>query len=208
MVLQGVAAFGHIAPPVVVYAKQPEQHRGSRALMCFPTEYTEYVFCVNAAGNKWDVAKRFRDFVNFEKKLTATFSESDLEGREPLPEKNFFLSNSPSFVEHRRWRLEMYINSLAHCPVVAHSDAFKEFLEYDEQKIVSSGGDDAFAGLTAYDREQERIKMERLAALAKMPLRSSVQAENSTSSVPTPQGFSTGDQWAWAGDALSLERQE
>ena len=34
MVLQGVAAFGHIAPPVVVYAKQPCQQRGAR---CVPS---------------------------------------------------------------------------------------------------------------------------------------------------------------------------
>jgi hypothetical protein len=26
----------------------------------------------------------------------------------------------------------MYINSLAHCPVVAHSDMFKDFLEYSD----------------------------------------------------------------------------
>jgi hypothetical protein len=26
----------------------------------------------------------------------------------------------------------MYINALAHCPVIAHSDMFKEFLEYDQ----------------------------------------------------------------------------
>jgi len=26
----------------------------------------------------------------------------------------------------------MFINSLAHCPVVAHSDIFKVFLEYSE----------------------------------------------------------------------------
>ena len=33
--------------------------------------------------------------------LVRLFSEADLEGREPLPEKNFFLTNSPSFIEHR-----------------------------------------------------------------------------------------------------------
>ena len=33
--------------------------------------------------------------------LVRMFSEADLEGREPLPEKNFFLTNSPSFIEHR-----------------------------------------------------------------------------------------------------------
>jgi hypothetical protein len=69
MVLQGVAAFGHIAPPVVVYAKQPTQQRGDRMLMCFPSEFTQYVFCVNAAGRKWDVSKRFRDFQSFERKV-------------------------------------------------------------------------------------------------------------------------------------------
>ncbi len=26
----------------------------------------------------------------------------------------------------------MYINALAHCPVIAHSDVFKDFLEYDQ----------------------------------------------------------------------------
>jgi hypothetical protein len=73
MVLQGVAAFGHIAPPVVVYAKQPTQQRGNRTLMCFPSEFTQYVFCVNAAGRKWDVSKRFRDFQSFERKVSASF---------------------------------------------------------------------------------------------------------------------------------------
>ena len=68
------------------------------------------------------------------RQLVRQFSDSDLEGREPLPEKNFFLTNSPSFIEHRRWRLEMYINALAHCPVIAHSDLFKEFLEYDQAR--------------------------------------------------------------------------
>ncbi len=33
--------------------------------------------------------------------LAKAFSEDDLAGREPCPEKNFFLSNSPSFIEHR-----------------------------------------------------------------------------------------------------------
>jgi len=33
----------------------------------------------------------------------ASFPEEHLAGREPIPEKNFFLSNSPSFIEHRRW---------------------------------------------------------------------------------------------------------
>ena len=123
--------------------------------------------CADSAttGRKWDISKRFKDFLKFETKLVKNFSEEDLAGafssrcpsracasmfvcadmqsqatnqqspplniwahvwggagsagREPIPEKNFFLSNSPSFVEHRRWRLEMYINSLAHCPVVA-----------------------------------------------------------------------------------------
>ena len=69
MILQGVAAFGHFAPPVVVYAKQPVQARGNRTLMCFPSEYTTYVFCVNCAGRKWDIVKRFRDFMQFEAKL-------------------------------------------------------------------------------------------------------------------------------------------
>eukprot|EP00802_Teleaulax_amphioxeia_P028020 Tamp_29552.p1 GENE.Tamp_29552~~Tamp_29552.p1 ORF type:complete len:241 (-),score=48.17 Tamp_29552:46-717(-) len=209
--LQGVAAFGHIAPPVVVYAKTPSQQRGNRALLCFPSEYTEYVFCVNAAGRKWDVSKRFKDFLKFENKLIKNFNEDALAGREPIPEKNFFLSNSPSFVEHRRWRLEMYINSLAHCPVVAHSDLFKDFLEYTEQPAVyGEEQDEHLAGLNAYDREQERIKMQKLAELAKMPVRG-VQSEHSnasfTSSNPgTPAfGFNGAtQQWAWAGDALSL----
>ena len=67
-ILQGVAAFGHFAPPVVVYAKQPVQARG-RAMVCFPSEYTTYVFCVNCGGRKWDIVKRFRDFMQFEAKL-------------------------------------------------------------------------------------------------------------------------------------------
>ena len=116
---------------VVVYAKTPSQQRGNRTLLCFPSEFTEYVFCVNASGRKWDISKRFKDFIKFEAKLTKHFSDEELAGREPLPEKNYFLSNSPSYVEHRRWRLEMYINSLAHCPVVAHSETFKDFLGCD-----------------------------------------------------------------------------
>ena len=43
-------AFGTRHEQVVVYAKTPSQQRGNRALLCFPSEYTEYVFCVNAAG--------------------------------------------------------------------------------------------------------------------------------------------------------------
>ena len=69
-ILQGVAAFGHFAPPVVVYAKQPVQARG-RAMVCFPSEYTTYVFCVNCGGRKWDIVKRFRDFMQFEAKLVS-----------------------------------------------------------------------------------------------------------------------------------------
>lgn len=122
----------HAFSQVVVYAKTPSQQRGNRTLLCFPSEYTEYVFCVNASGRKWDISKRFKDFIKFEAKLIKHFSEEDLAGREPLPEKNYFLSNSPSYVEHRRWRLEMYINSLAHCPVVAHSEIFKDFLGCDQ----------------------------------------------------------------------------
>ena len=72
-ILQGVAAFGHFAPPVVVYAKQPVQARG-RAMVCFPSEYTTYVFCVNCGGRKWDIVKRFRDFMQFEAKLVTTRS--------------------------------------------------------------------------------------------------------------------------------------
>lgn len=103
-----------------------------------------------------------------ESQLVKSFSEEDLNGREPCPEKNFFLSNSPSFIEHRRWRLEMYINSLAHCPVVAHSQMFKEFLEYaSNMGQYYEDSDSAYTRMTAYDREQERIKLEKLAALAK-----------------------------------------
>lgn len=214
MALQGVAAFGHIAPPVVVYAKQPVQQR-DRTLLCFPSEYTQYVFCVNAAGRKWDISKRYRDFMLFENQLMKNFTEADLAGREPLPEKNFFLTNSPSFIEHRRWRLEMFINSLAHCPVVAHSDLFKVFLEYQEMEQ----GSDALDGLMAFEREQEALKMQKLSALANLPPRAT---RESTSSMSGPGGgFMSGghgfgpvgseashDQWAWAGDALSIERPE
>lgn len=210
--LQGVAAFGHIAPPVVVYAKTPSQQRGNRTLLCFPSEFTEYVFCVNASGRKWDISKRFKDFIKFEAKLTKHFSDEELAGREPLPEKNYFLSNSPSYVEHRRWRLEMYINSLAHCPVVAHSETFKDFLGCDSgQRTYGNEEDETLAGLNAYDREQERIKMEKLAELAKMPVRP-MQAEMSNGSIgssahagtPTMGFNGASQQWAWAGDALSL----
>mmetsp|Transcript_10813 Transcript_10813/g.21713 ORF Transcript_10813/g.21713 Transcript_10813/m.21713 type:complete len:209 (+) Transcript_10813:240-866(+) len=205
MALQGVAAFGHIAPPVVVYAKQPVQQRGNRTLLCFPSEFTQYVFCVNAAGRKWDISKRYRDFISFEGQLMKHFSEADLAGREPLPEKNFFLTNSPSFIEHRRWRLEMFINSLAHCPVVAHSDMFKTFLEYAEME----GGQDALDGLMAFEREQEALKMQKLSALANLPPRNN-QRESTTSLIGAgfaPVGSETSrDQWAWAGDALSIER--
>uniref|UniRef100_A0A7S0QGV0 PX domain-containing protein n=1 Tax=Cryptomonas curvata TaxID=233186 RepID=A0A7S0QGV0_9CRYP len=208
MVLQGVAAFGHIAPPVVVYAKQPTQQRGNRTLMCFPSEFTQYVFCVNAAGRKWDVSKRFRDFQSFERKLVRTFSESDLEGREPLPEKNFFLTNSPSFIEHRRWRLEMYINALAHCPVIAHSDVFKDFLEYDQTRETCPVEelDERLTHMTDYDREQERIKMDKLAALAKLPLRLPGEGVVSPSNTPSAANgrAHAANAWEWAGDALSL----
>mmetsp|Transcript_51128 Transcript_51128/g.102152 ORF Transcript_51128/g.102152 Transcript_51128/m.102152 type:complete len:211 (+) Transcript_51128:73-705(+) len=210
MALQGVAAFGHIAPPVVVYAKQPVQQRGNRALLCFPSEFTQYVFCVNAAGRKWDIQKRYKDFLAFESQLLRQFSEADLAGREPLPEKNYFLSNSPSFIEHRRWRLEMFLNSLAHCPVVAHSDIFKQFLEYSEVAGEESG--DGLEGLRAFEREQEALKMQKLSALASLPPRA---AQESTLSL-NGAGFASAafgsesprDQWAWAGDALSIERPD
>ena len=195
-------------PQVVVYAKTPAPQRAKKTLMCFPSEFTEYVFCVNAAGTplppgqrpptglnpepvvgragrKWDISKRFKDFLRFEAKLVKSFSEEQLAGREPMPEKNYFLSNSPSFVEHRRWRLEMYINSLAHCPAVAQSDVFREFLESDQNGFtVGEIGDDTLAGLNAYDREQERIKMEKLAELAKLPTRP-LASEMSNSSLPS-----------------------
>ena len=140
---------------------------------------------VGRAGRKWDISKRFKDFLRFEAKLVKSFSEEQLAGREPMPEKNYFLSNSPSFVEHRRWRLEMYINSLAHCPAVAQSDVFREFLESDQNGFtVGEIGDDTLAGLNAYDREQERIKMEKLAELAKLPTRP-LASEMSNSSLPS-----------------------
>jgi hypothetical protein len=62
----------------------------------------------------------------------------------------------------------MYINSLAHCPVVAHSQLYKEFLEYSANMgQYYEESDTAYSRMTAYDREQERIKIEKLAALAK-----------------------------------------
>mmetsp|Transcript_65068 Transcript_65068/g.155224 ORF Transcript_65068/g.155224 Transcript_65068/m.155224 type:complete len:208 (+) Transcript_65068:107-730(+) len=204
-ILQGVAAFGHFAPPVVVYAKQPEQARG-RALMCFPSEYTTYVFCVNCGGRKWDIVKRFRDFMQFEAKLMASFPEEHLAGREPIPEKNFFLSNSPSFIEHRRWRLEMFINSLAHCPAVAHSDMFKIFLEYSADDYNNPQQDDAFQGLNAYDREQEALKMQKLSDLARMPTRAARDLSNGLS--PGSANQPPSDQWAWAGDALDASSRD
>ena len=76
----------------------------------------------------------------------------------------------------------MYINSLAHCPVVAHSEVFKDFLEYVEGQTTFGESDDTLAGLNAYDREQERIKMEKLAELAKMPVRQ-VHSELSSGSL-------------------------
>uniref|UniRef100_A0A7S0W349 PX domain-containing protein n=1 Tax=Hemiselmis tepida TaxID=464990 RepID=A0A7S0W349_9CRYP len=207
MVVQGVAAFGHIAPPVVVYAKQPSQQRGARTLLCFPSEFTSYTFCVNAAGKKWDITKRYNDFVTFEHRLVKSFSEEDLAGREPCPEKNFFLSNSPSFIEHRRWRLEMYLNSLAHCPVISHSQLFKEFLEYSANMgQYYEDSDEAYGRMTQYDREQERLKMEKLAQLAKMPVRGTSDSLGSVPLVSPAAGEQS--QWSWAGDALSLERHD
>jgi hypothetical protein len=51
-----------------------------------------------------------------------------------------------------------------------NSDLFKEFLESDKNGVPLNGGDedDSLSGLTAYDRAQERIKMEKLAELAKL----------------------------------------
>lgn len=37
--------------------------------MCFPSEFTSYTFCVCAAGNKWDLAKRYSDFQAFEARV-------------------------------------------------------------------------------------------------------------------------------------------
>eukprot|EP00960_Hanusia_phi_P010776 316196-Hanusia_phi.AAC.1 len=99
----------------------------------------------------------------------------------------------------------MYINSLAHCPVVAHSDAFKEFLELNRWERGGEAEDDeeltwawqltigSRRGSRWSDWQRlprcERVELIRVFRLTSCgrPLRSSVQAENSTSSVPTPQ---------------------
>ena len=47
-------------PQVVVYAKTPAPQRAKKTLMCFPSEFTEYVFCVNAAGTPLPPGQRPR----------------------------------------------------------------------------------------------------------------------------------------------------
>ena len=49
-----------------------------------------------------------------------------------------------------------------------NSDLFKDFLEYAGEQQGAYEDDEHLAGLTAFDREQERIKMQKLAELAKM----------------------------------------
>ena len=53
--------------------------------------------------------------------------------------------------------------------------------------------DETLAGLNAYDREQERIKMEKLAELAKMPVRP-LQMEMSNASIASSSNAGV---WGW-----------
>uniref|UniRef100_A0A7S0QK11 Uncharacterized protein n=1 Tax=Cryptomonas curvata TaxID=233186 RepID=A0A7S0QK11_9CRYP len=66
--------------------------------------------------------------------------------------------------------------------------------------------DERLTHMTDYDREQERIKMDKLAALAKLPLRLPGEGVVSPSNTPSAANgrAHAANAWEWAGDALSL----
>lgn len=76
-------------------------------------EFTLYTFAVSNGLDKWDVSKRYSDFVKLHAKLTAKHGKSELPPPPPLPPKQVFGVLSPMLIRERHAAFKMFLTGLA-----------------------------------------------------------------------------------------------
>ena len=129
---------------IVVKALEVERkllaRRGISALVCRPSEVTEYIFSVSSDSFEWLVRLRFSDFVAFDALLQRNFEPHERRGLEPLPSRTFLTRNdSQDLIEHRKCSLESYLNALNKSPTVMRSGALQHFLKFPDEEVAFDG---------------------------------------------------------------------
>eukprot|EP00761_Pharyngomonas_kirbyi_P014882 gb/GECH01014913.1/.p1 GENE.gb/GECH01014913.1/~~gb/GECH01014913.1/.p1 ORF type:complete len:222 (+),score=48.49 gb/GECH01014913.1/:1-666(+) len=90
-----------------------------------------YVIRVTSStGNSWNVKKRFRDFLNLQQGLREAFPTEAQEHLPPLPSSFVLRRLSDRNIEHRRHRLQRYINALTERNSTFFSVLVQDFFKF------------------------------------------------------------------------------
>lgn len=99
--------------------------------------YTEYLIQVTLNGQKWLVAKKYKNFCELHQNLSAsfhgfTFPESaDAIVNSQTDMNNLFNPKRPTVIEERRKALQQFLRDLAKVDLIKNSRIFRAFLDID-----------------------------------------------------------------------------
>ena len=99
--------------------------------------YTEYLIQVTLNGQKWLVAKKYKNFCELHQNLSAsyhgfTFPESaDAIVNSQTDMNNLFNPKRPTVIEERRKALQQFLRDLAKVDLIKNSKIFRAFLDIE-----------------------------------------------------------------------------
>jgi hypothetical protein len=107
----------------------------SFGILCMPTEHILYVFSLRLQGYRWQVQKRYSDFLAVDTRLRAKYGNRQLDAllaKSRLPGKAFWDKASKGLIDKRKRRLEEYILALASHSLISRDDVYMSFLQFPD----------------------------------------------------------------------------
>ena len=158
------------------------QHSGSSmafGILCMPTEHILYVFSLRLQGFRWQVQKRYSDFLAVDARLRAKYGNRQVDAllaKSRLPGKAFWDKTSKDLINKRKRRLEEYILALATHPLISRDHVYMSFLQYPDDLYSPAPDRDSLHGDSTWSAARDLSPRASLDEAAEARLESTASA--------------------------------
>jgi len=105
------------------------EQRSEHLCSVIPVDYTSYIIQFTVGKQKWEVRKRYSEFVKLYNLLESKVGFEAIDKLPEIPPKKFLLALSPSLIKERQNAFNEFLKEVVKNPEICQSADFIDFVQ-------------------------------------------------------------------------------